>query len=593
MMLGFSCLILFLFGLQLAVGVESNKNETDNLLSRLPLLEVSKISRVASKYVSGANIPEVVVKSARKTRISMQNNYKSAMFRRKLWQEVVKATSEPVIGYNITISERYTASPPPVQAFMKSELPVEINSQCLNAFNYLSAYPNLLTCTPTPSKEMLEIIVRYSCMKSVSAIFKKWTGSIFILREIVQKAIYLARSKKVPLVALNSLMSEYKRNPFKDLVPIGNNIGKSVNWDEEGRHIWQFVVARSRLLYSIDSPTRAPRRGEWAFVLISGSKTPREFLYMRDIRFLRTDSVQLTAAVLFTMIIFKVKNPSKFKSYEVIIEDHNKKLKKTVNSNLLLAFSARLATDYAYISNDWNDQIDTLLEIDLEERQGNRNQTFIWHSRPFVSLLFEPDITIPHQLVSNCVRYCEDLVSRGVVTVVGASREAESSSFLQKKLEAICKKLQEKILPYTEVYVEPPKDTPKSILKSPTKPSGPSKKRLRFNDSVQVSIYEKGGLITERTPASSFPLDVSLKTSLSNEGRSTARPEIPSGAQEHQDPLYGDYKLNMLDYIDSSSSQNEGLFEKTPYPHEEERQCSNLTRGCEHPREVNSTSREE
>lgn len=574
MRFAFSCLILFLCSLQLTANETSeevNNVEENAVLFNMPLSEVSRVSKIASKYVSGAGIPEVTVKPNRKAKISLQNNYKSAMLRRKLWSEVVKTMESPIIGYNITLSEEYIKSPPPIQAFMKSELPVEINCQCLNAFNYLSAYPGMLTCTPTPSNELLEILIRYICMKSVTRIFKNWTGSIFILRDIIEKSIYFSKSENVPLLVIDSLKSEYNQSQFKDFVPIARKVSKQVNSDVEGRHIWRFIVARSRLLYSIDSPTRAPRRGEWAFVLVSGNKTPKEFLYLREIRFVRTGSAQLNAAVLFALIIFKVKNPTKFKSYDVIIEDYNKKLKKVVNSNLLLAFAARIATDYSYISNDWNDQIDTLLEIDLEEKKNNRTQTFIWHSRPFVSLLFEPDIAIPDQLVSNCVRYCEDMVSNGVVSVVGADPRAKSSSFLQKKLETICKKLQEKILPYTDIYVEPAKIPLKSILKSPTKPSDSGKKKLRFNNNVYVSVYEKGGMITDRTPESTHPLDVSLKTSLENNGRTTAKPEIPIEHAKEHDSVLDDPDMMKIDMIDSLRDKNEGLFDKTPYPHEEDR----------------------
>ncbi|KAF7456478.1 hypothetical protein HWI79_3046 [Cryptosporidium felis] len=560
-----SLLFLFLFICNAIVnaGNPDKCNSRKDSLSNLPLSEISRISKIATKYASGANIPEVVDKPGRRAKISVINNYKSAMLRRQMWLEILKTMSEPIIGYNVTISGYYSSYPPPVQAFMKSELPVEINSQCLNAFNYFYVYPNLVTCTPTPSKQLLEILFRYICMKSVNRIFNyKWVGSIFILRELIEKAMYSIKKSKVPQAVLNSLMSEYDLSPYKRLVPVGDQLGKHVSSDVEGMHIWQFVVSRSRLLYSIDSPTRAPRRGEWAFVLLSGAQTPAEFLYMRGIRFINTDSVQLITAILFTMILLKVKDPSKYKSYEVVIEDYNKMPKKSVNSNLLLAFSTRIATEYAYISNDWYDQIDTLLEIDLEEKENNREQTFIWNSKPLVSLIFEPDITLPDQLISNCVRYCEDLVSKGVVTVVGRNDE-DDSSYLQKKLESICKKLQNKILPYKEIVVTSDQNL-KSILKSSMKP-GAEKKKLRFNQKVKVSVYDTKGMVGERTEATDILLGKSLKTSLMRtEENSTAKPEIP--------PL--NTKENRLDLkelesirteADSGSSQ-EGLFEKTPYP---------------------------
>ncbi|OII74923.1 uncharacterized protein cubi_03054 [Cryptosporidium ubiquitum] len=565
-------LALFLFALQfIADAINQDKsNLARSVAASLPLPEVSRISKIATKYVSGANIPEVVNKPDRRAKISVVNNYKSAMFRRQIWSEVLKTLSEPVIGYNVTISSYYSKNPPPVQAFMKSESPIEINSQCLNTFNYFYVYPNLISCTPSPSKELLEIIFRYICMKSVKRIFATWTGSIFILREIIEKTLFSIKNNKVPQSVLNGLMSEYYMNPFKDFVPIGNKLGKHVNMDIEGNHIWQFIVARSKLLYNIDSPTRAPRSGEWAFVVISGNQTPPEFLYMREIRFMNTDSVQLITAIIFNMLLFKVKNPLQFKSFEVVIEDHNKKIKNSVNSNLLLAFAARIATYYSHISSDWNDQIDSLMEIDLEEKENNRDQTFIWNSKPLVSLAFEPDIVIPDQLVSNCVRYCEDLVSRGIVSVVGVNNEVDSFSFLQKKLENICKKLQNKILPYVEIYVEPEKNLPKSILKSSIKPSDPNKRKLRFNTNVQVSIYNKGGMVGDRAPIGNFTLGASLKTSLiRHEGSSTAMPEIPTGTKKSQTSKLDEDSNSLIDSIDSKYFQREDLFDKTPYPFED------------------------
>lgn len=571
MKLIYSLSVFFFFNLQfIANAIDQDKNNsTRSVVANLPLSEVSRISKIATKYVSGANVPEVVKKPDRRAKISVLNNYKSAMFRRQIWSEVLKTLSEPIIGYNVTISNHYSKNPPPVQAFMRSELPIEMNSQCLNAFNYFYVYPNLISCIPKPSKELLEILFRYICMKSVSRIFTAWTGSIFILREIIEKTLFSIKNNKVPQSVLNGLMSDYYMNPFKDFVPIGSKLGKHVNMDIEGSHIWKFIVSRSKLLYNIDSPTRAPRRGEWAFVVLSGNQTPPEFLYMREIRFMKIDSVQLITAVVFTMLLFKVKNPSLFKSFEVVIEDHNKRMKNSVNSNLLLAFAARIATYYSHISNDWNDQIDSLMEIDLEEKENNRDQTFIWHSKPLVSLAFEPDIVIPNQLVSNCVRYCEDLVSRGIVSVVGINNEAESS-FLQKKLENICNKLQNKVLPYTEIYVEPEKNVLKSILKSPVKPSDPNKKRLRFDGSVQVSLYNKGGMVGDRTPIGNFTLGASLKTSLiRQEGSSTAMPEIPTDTKKSQTSKSGKYSGSVLDSIDSDYFKKEELFDKTPYPFEE------------------------
>ncbi|KAK9171646.1 hypothetical protein CmeUKMEL1_07560 [Cryptosporidium meleagridis] len=585
------CLLttLFIFVLKfVAIAANQNTNSTKSVASNLPLVEVSRISKIATKYVSGANIPEVINKPGWGAKISVINNYKSAMFRRQIWSQVIRTLNEPVIGYNVTISDHYIKNPPPVQAFMKSELPIEMNSQCLNAFNYFYVHPNLITCTPSPSKELLEILFRYICMKSVKKIFLSWTGFIFILREIIEKAMFSIKNNKVPKSVFNSLMSEYYHNPYKDFVPIGKKLGKHVKTDIEGQNIWQFIVSRSKLLYNIDSPTRAARRGEWAFVVISGNQTPAEFLYMREIRFMNVDSVQLITAILFTMIMFKVKNPSKFKSFEVVIEDHNKKMKKSVNSNLLLAFAARIATYYSYIINDWNDQIDNLMEIDLEEKEKTRNQTFIWHSKPLLSLAFEPDITVPNELVSNCVRYCEDLVSRGIVSVVGVDNGAESSSFLQKKLENICKKLQNKILPYTEIYVEPEKNLPKSILKSSVKPSCPKKKKLRFDNNVQVSIYNKGEHISERTPIGNFTLGSSLKTSLMKpEGSTTARPEIPIDSIGPQTSRHVENLNATLDNIDFQYLQREDLFEKTPYPFEDDESSINQS-NSENVKPINS-----
>ncbi|KAH8582619.1 uncharacterized protein ELE39_001275 [Cryptosporidium sp. chipmunk genotype I] len=572
----FTALFIFILKLVAIATIQDRNNSTRSVAASLPLAEVSRISKIATRYVSGANIPEVVNKPGWGAKISVINNYKSAMFRRQIWSQILKTLNEPVIGYNVTISNYYIKNPPPVQAFMKSELPIEINSQCLNAFNYFYVYPNLISCTPSPSRELLEILFRYICMKSVKRIFLTWTGSIFILRELIEKAMFSIKNNKVPQSVFNILMSEYYQSPYKGFVPIGKKLGKHISMDIEGQNIWQFIVARSKLLYNIDSPTRAARRGEWAFVVISGNQTPAEFLYMREIRFMNTDSVQLITAILFTMIMFKVKNPSKFKSFEVVIEDHNKKVKKSINSNLLLAFAARIATYYSYIINDWNDQIDNLMEIDLEEKEKKRDQTFIWHSKPLLSLAFEPDITVPDELVSNCVRYCEDLVSRGVVSVVGVNDGVESSSFLQRKLEYICKKLQNKILPYTEIYVEPEKNLPKSILKSSVKPSSPKKKKLRFDTNVQVSIYNKGGHIGERTPIGNFTLGASLKTSLMKpEGSSTARPEVPTGNIESRPPKWGENSNAVLDSIDLEYFQKEDLLEKTPYPFEDEDSFTN------------------
>ncbi|KAH8739270.1 hypothetical protein FG386_000027 [Cryptosporidium ryanae] len=529
------------------------------------LPEISRISKIASRFVSGAAIPEVTEKPKRGAKISVVNNYNSAMLRKKLWDDIILTTKEEIMGHNITISKQYTENAPPVQAFMKAEYPIELNSQCLNAFNYFYVYPDLIKCEPNPTKETIDILFRYICMKAVIKVFNgKWVGSIFILRDIMEKAFHFFKKSTIPESVVSQLIEEYEANKYHELVPFTGKLGKHVYVDIEGIHIWNYIVSRSRLLYSIDSPTRAPRRGEWAFVLMSGSPTPNEFLFMRSIRFISVDSVQLLAAIIFTMLLFKLKNPSQFNSYEIVIEDYNKSLKKTVNSNLLLAFSSRIAHDFTYANIDWNETIDTLLEIDLEELTNERRPTFIWDSRPLVSLTFEPDITIPDQLISNCIRFCEDLIVRKIVSFVEPINQDDTTE-RQRRLENVCKKLQERILPFKEIFVQPDSEPRKSILKTQMDPAKP-KKKLRFNTHFELSSFSKHSKVGDRTESKLHPVGVSIKTSLlKEEGSYSAKPEIPAQGKE----IIDSETQEELDKLDVSGLPPE-FFEKTPYPTENE-----------------------
>ncbi|KAH7648394.1 hypothetical protein FG379_000318 [Cryptosporidium bovis] len=565
----FHFLYHFIFLIYSFSNVVANSNDknvaTRSLLTQL-LPEISRTSKIASRFVSGAAIPEIIEKPKRGAKISTVNNYNSAMMRRKLWHDIILTTKEEIMGHNITISKQYIENPPPVQAFMKSESPIELNSQCLNAFNYFYVYPDLIKCEPKPTKETIEILFRYICMNSVIKVFNgKWVGSIFILREMIEKSLYFLKKSSIPESIVSRLIEEYESNMYHELVPFKSKLGKHVYMDTEGVHIWNYIVNRSRLLYSIDSPTRAPRRGEWAFVLISGNPTPKEFLFMRSIRFISVDSVQLLAAIIFTMLLFKLKNPSQFTSYELVIEDYNKALKKTVNSNLLLAFSARIAHDFTYANIDWNEIIDTLLEIDLEESTNGRRPTFIWDSKPLISLTFEPDITIPEQLVSNCIRFCEDLLVRKIVTFADQINKDDTTE-IQKRLENVCTKLQEKILPFKEIVVDPDTEPRKSILKTPMGPAK-IKKKLRFNTDIKFSTFDKYGKVGDRTEAISHPLGISLKTNtLKEEGSYSGKPEIPVQSKE----LIDEEIQEALDKIDSNDELPPEFFEKTPYPIEEE-----------------------
>ncbi|KAK6589541.1 hypothetical protein RS030_203071 [Cryptosporidium xiaoi] len=559
----------FLFLIYSFSNVVANSNEknvaTRSSLTQL-LPEISRTSKIASRFVSGAAIPEIIEKPKRGSKISIVNNYNSAMMRRKLWHDIILTTKEEIMGYNITISKQYIVNPPPVQAFMKSESPIELNSQCLNAFNYFYVYPDLIKCEPKPTKETIEILFRYICMNSVIKVFNgKWVGSIFILREMIEKSLYYLKKSSIPESIVSQLIEEYEANMYHELVPFKSKLGKHVYMDTEGVHIWNYIVNRSRLLYSIDSPTRAPRRGEWAFVLISGNPTPKEFLFMRKIRFISVDSVQLLAAIIFTMLLFKLKNPSQFTSYELVIEDYNKALKKTVNSNLLLAFSARIAHDFTYANIDWNEIIDTLLEIDLEESINGRRPTFIWDSKPLISLTFEPDITIPEQLVSNCIRFCEDLLVKKIVTFADQINKDDTTE-IQKRLENVCTKLQEKVLPFKEIVVDPDTESRKSILKTPMGPAK-IKKKLRFNTDIKFSVFDKYGKVGDRTEDISHPLGASLKTNtLKEEGSYSGKPEIPVQSKE----LIDEETQEALDKVDSNAEFPPEFFEKTPYPIEEE-----------------------
>ncbi|EEA06716.1 uncharacterized protein CMU_013910 [Cryptosporidium muris RN66] len=568
---GKQLLIILVICLFLITNICANlKKRKLNNKETLPIVEIARLSRIAAKYVSGAHITEIVDDPGPRARAWISSNYQRAKYRRLQWSCILKTLKEPILGYKVEISIFNHKNPPPVQTFMKSENQLEMYHQCLNVFNFIHAQAKSMIVIPEATRPVLKVLLYYICYKSVQDFFEdNWPSSVMILREIISMAISLSKTNKIEKLRINTLISEFSKSPYShEIVPI-NKSQRYMNIDMEGYNIWQYALYRSQILYSSEIPIRMQHQEELSYIVMSGSPVPpTEFLSMRNLQLLYTESLQFTTALIFSIILLKVRNTLPIRSLEVNIYNINKMPKKFVKINVLLAFAARIARDYVYVRSEWFELVNALLELDLEEKQRGNSPILKWNGKMNMPLNFEPDIVDPQQLITNCVRSLEQLSIQG--TLIINSVQSNSGPEILHKLENICTRVQHYLLPYSKVYANSQDENKhlKSILKkvNPFDYGEPKKKNIKFAPNVKVSSYVLGSKPSEIDDLGYFTLDTSLKTTMKrSEFESTARYEIPI--------LYQKQATNedevISEIFDNKFVDTEYLLVDTPYPKSE------------------------
>ncbi|KAL7066806.1 hypothetical protein ACR3K2_27370 [Cryptosporidium serpentis] len=569
---GKQLLIILIICLFLVTDICANlKKRKLNNQKTLPIIEIARLSRTAAKYVSGAHITEIVDDPGPGARAWISSNYQKAKYRRLQWSCILKTLEKPILGYKVEVLIFDHRNPPPVQTFMKSENQLEMYHQCLNIFNFIHIQPKSMIVIPEVRRPVLKVLLYYICYKSVQNFFENnWPSSVMILREITSMAISLSKTNKIENLKINVLINEFSESPYsQEIVPI-NKSSRYMNIDMEGYNIWQYALYKSQILYSSEIPIRIPHQEEFSYIVMSGSPVPpTEFLSMRNLQLLYTESLQFTTALIFSIILLKVRNTLPIRSLEVGIYNISKMPKKFVKINILLAFAARIARDYVYVRSEWFELVNALLELDLEEKQRGNFPMLKWNGRINMPLNFEPDIVDPQQLITNCVRSLEQLSIQG--TLIINSVQSNSGPEILHKLEDICTRVQQYLLPYSKIYVDNSQDENKplkSILKKVNYLDfgEPKKKNIKFAPNVKVSSYVLGSKPSEIDDLGHFTLDTSLRTAIKkSEVESTARPEIPIPYQKQT----VDEDEVILELFDNEFVDTEDLLADTPYPNSE------------------------
>ncbi|OII72653.1 hypothetical protein cand_011810 [Cryptosporidium andersoni] len=536
----------------------------------LPIDEIARLSRTAAKYVSEAHITEIVDDPGPRARAWISSNYQRAKYRRLQWSCILKTLKEPILGYKVEVSIFNHRNPPPVQNFMKSENQLEMYHQCLNVFNFIHTQAKSMIVIPEARKPVLKVLLYYICYKSVQNFFENnWPSSVMILREITSMAISLSKANRIENLRINTLISEFSTSPYShEIVPI-NKSRRYMNIDMEGYNIWQYALYRSQILYSSEIPIRMQHQEELSYIVMSGSPVPpAEFLNMRNLQLLYTESLQFTTTLIFSIILLKVRNTLPIRSLEVNIYNISKMPKKFVKINVLLAFAARIARDYVYVRSEWFELVNALLELDLEEKERGNSPILKWNGDINMPLNFEPDIVDPQQLITNCIRSLEQLSIQG--TLIINSVQSNSSPEILHKLEDICTRVQHYLLPYSKIYANSQDENKplKSILKkvNPFDYEEPKKKNIKFAPNVKVSSYVLGSKPSEMDDLGYFTLDTSLRTAIKkSEFESTARSEIPI----HYQNQAADEDEVISELFDNKFVDTEDILVDTPYPKSE------------------------